>query len=379
MSDPAKPFIAYFIRQATGGMKNHLIDLVEGLNKKGYRLAVISPPNDSLKSALSAIDVPFYQLPMSHGLSPTDLGAVWRLSGMLRALKPDLFHIHGNKSALVGRPAAFLAGVPAVVLTVHNFLVYRNARRPMRSLANLAQRRLTSGIDRIIAVSDSLKKNLVENEGLSASQIEVIHNGIDYDRWQEKTVGSRPDSGLKESGFAVLAVGRLVDWKGHDVLIKAAAEFRDASPDIQVAIAGEGPMRAELERLIRASGPEQNVSLLGHVADIRALLARADLFVLPSINEPFGIVLLEAMALGLPVIATDAGGVPEIITDDQNGVLVPPADAAALSRAISTLAADAAKRRRLGDCARITVKERFALQEIIERTEEVYKRCLRTA
>jgi glycosyltransferase involved in cell wall biosynthesis len=377
--DPSKPFIVHFIRHATGGMKNHLIDLVRGLSEKGYRLAVVSPPNDSLRSAMEALNIPFHQLPMRPGLSPTDLAAIWRLAGLLRVLGPDLFHIHGNKSALLGRPAAFLARVPAMVLTVHNFLVYQNARLPARTLAVLTQRRLFSGIDRIIAVSDSLKKNMVENQGLAASKIEVIHNGVDYERWQEKPPSPRSQLGLSESDFVVVAVGRLVDWKGHDVLINAAAELRSSRPDIRIAIAGEGPMRPRLERLIRAGGLEQSVSLLGHVADVRALLAAADLFVLPSLNEPFGIVLLEAMAAGLPVIATNAGGVPEIITDDQNGVLLPPAEAAVLSREISALAADAPRRRRLGDCARITVKERFALEDIIERTEEVYKTCLRTA
>ncbi|MDP1809216.1 MAG: glycosyltransferase [Actinomycetota bacterium] len=336
------PFIVHLIRPATGGMQNHVLELVGGLSKKGYPVAVITPPNEMLELRLKLIDVASYQVPISDRLSPTDLINIIRLARLLKRLRPDILHIHGNKTALVGGIAAFLAGVPATVVTVHSYLMYQNAKGLKKAVASFIDRRLAGRASKIITVSDSLKRSLVDSERFESSKISVIHNGIDLDRWRNQP----------------------------------ATRSIPTRPNLKVIIAGDGPLFDELSKSIRDRRLEANIWLLGHVADTRPLLALSDIFCLPSKNEPFGLVLLEAMAAGLPVVAANSGGVPEIIEDGLSGVLAPPGDVAALSGAIESLADDEGKRRQLAAAGLAGVKTRFTLGRVVERTETIYREVL---
>lgn len=373
------PYIVHLIRPAMGGMQNHVFELVSGLNKKGYPVDVIASPNETLESKLKVIDVSSYRVPLSDRLNPTDLINVIRLARLLKRLRPDILHIHGNRTALVGGIAASLAGVRSTVVTVHNFLMYQNAKGLKKAAASLVDRRLDAHSDKIIAVSDSLKRSLVDSERFEPSKISVIHNGVDPDGWRRPAAGKaelRARFGLKAKDFVVTSVGRLVDWKGRDLLIEAAARSITSRPDLKVIIAGDGPLFDELSKSIQDRRLEANIWLLGRVADTRPLLALSDMFCLPSRNEPFGLVLLEAMAAGLPVVAFDSGGVPEIIEDGVSGILVPTGDVAGLSRAIEGLADDDEKRRRLAAAGSLRVEERFTLGRVVERTEMIYNEVL---
>lgn len=375
-----KPFVAHLIRQAAGGMQKHLLELVGSQRTGSYQPVVISPPNKTLELELKALGVPFYEAAMSPGLSPGDILVVRRLAVILRSLKPDILHIHGNKTALVGRPAAYFANVRHVVVTVHNFLIFQNAVWPVRAVAGFIERLLARGTDKIIAVSDSLKENLVKIEHIDPAKIVVIHNGLDIDErrsWRAPQPRLRGPMGLSADDFVVAAIGRLVGWKGHDVLIEAARELIKAKPRTRVLIAGDGERKPALAQLIADRNLEKHVFLLGHVVDPKPLLAAADMFVLPSINEPFGLVVLEAMAAGLPIVATAGGGVPEIITDDVTGLLVPPGDIEALGAAMLRLAADTALQKRLSAAAIHAVETGFSLDRTIKQTEEVYAECMR--
>jgi len=374
------PFIVHLIRPATGGMQNHVLELVGGLSKKGYPVAVIAPPNETLELKLKLIDAASYQVPISDRLSPTDLINIVRLARLLRRLRPDILHIHGNKTALVGGIAASLAGVPVTVVTVHNFLIYQNAKRLKKAAASLIDRRLAAHSDKIIAVSDSLKRSLVDTELFESSKISVIHNGIDIDKWR-RPPGTKADLrarfGLMTQDFVVVSIGRLVDWKGHDLLVEAAARSIPTRPNLKVIIVGDGPLFDELSKSIKDRKLEANIWLLGRVADTKPLLALSDIFCLPSKNEPFGLVILEAMAAGLPVVAANSGGVPEIIEDGLSGVLVPSGDVAGLRGAIESLADNEGKRRQLAAAGLARVKERFTLDRVVERTEMIYRQVLK--
>jgi glycosyltransferase involved in cell wall biosynthesis len=378
-----KPFVVHLVRPAKGGMKNHVLGLVGGLKEKGYRLAVISPPNESLESKLRPLGVDLYEIQISDRPNPADLITIINLARLLRRLRPDILHIHGNKTALVGRMAAMLAGVPSTVVTVHNYLTYQNSHNLKQAAANLIERRLANRTDRIIAVSESLKDSLVNIEGLAPSKVVVIHNGIDLNHW---TGGSKSEQelfrrelnlGLED--FIVFSAGRLLDWKGHEILIRAAAELAVTRSRFKLLIAGDGPLRSYLDQLVEELELQDSVKFLGHLPDIRHLMVLSDLFVLPSIKEPFGLVLLEAMAADLPIIATDAGGVSEIIANEQNGVLVPPGDVASLARAIEGLIGNATRRAELSAAGRQVVEEQFSMARLISRNEAVYGECFKNA
>lgn len=375
------PHIVHLVRRTSGGMQTHLLDLVSGLSARGYRLSVISPPNQVLKEQLCLTDVPHYEIDISDRMSPKDFLAVTRLARCFKTLRPDVLHIHGNKTALVGVPAAALANVNAIVLTVHNYLRYEEATSPLSAAAGLVERRLAKRISKIIAVSHSIKDGLVESQRIDPSKVTVIHNGIDLRKWdgiRAPDRHARAELGLSSDDFAIVAVGRLVEFKGHEILIEATA-LAASRPRLRVLIAGDGPLLSELKESIDRRGLQENVRLLGRVPDVGKLMAASDLFVFPSLKEPFGLVLLEAQAVGLPIIACDAGGASEIIEDGVTGMLVAPGDATALAAAIDDLVEDASKRRDLALAGQAAVATRFSLNRFIVQVEEVYGSLAKSA
>jgi glycosyltransferase involved in cell wall biosynthesis len=223
-----------------------------------------------------------------------------------------------------------------------------------------------------------LKVALIKDERLPGEKIKVIHNGIDLNNWQTFNRWElRQKLGLERETFVILAVGRLVAWKGHSFLINALnTPPLKAEKNIKLLIAGDGPLKKQLTQLVAEQGLSAKITFLGYVTNVPELMAAADLFVLPSINEPFGLVLLEAMAAKLPIIATNDGGVPEIITHRQTGWLVPPQDATALAAAISRLKSDANLRATLAATAWQELNNRFSLAEMLAKTERVYEQCL---
>lgn len=370
--------IVYLIRQTAGGMQNHLLALTANFQQK-YQITVITPPNKQLIKKLKQQNINFFEVNIDDRLHPIkDLISIYQLQKLLRKLKPDLIHIHGNKTALVGRLALLGQKAPPIVLTVHNFLIFQQAPFPLKQLAAAVERRLAKKTARIITVSHQLKEALIKDERLPANKIEVIHNGLNLRAWSElNKEACRQRLSLKPNDFVILAVGRLVDWKGHRYLIEAVnCLSADEQKNVKVFIAGDGPLRQKLEQLIAGLNLSAKIKLLGHVSKVQELMAAADLFVLPSVNEPFGLVLLEAMAAKLPIIATASGGVPEIITHKENGWLVKPAQPLALAEAIRRLKTDAHLRSKLIANGWQVVNSRFSLAEMVAKTERVYEACL---
>lgn len=379
MISTSKPkTIVYLVRQTAGGMQNHLLALVSNFKNK-YRIDVIAPSNPKLAEKLAALNVPFYQVPIADNLKPlADLSSAFQIRKLLKQLKPDIFHIHGNKTALVGRLALLGKKSPPTVVTVHNFLIFQQAPFPLKQLAASLERFLMRKTTQLITVSEQLKTALVKDERLPAAKIKVIHNGLDLSNWQTLNKEEiRQKLGLEKETFVILTVGRLVAWKGHRFLINALNNPPlNAEENVKLLIAGDGPLKEELAQLIAKQGLTAKITLLGYATNVPELMTAADLFVLPSLNEPFGLVLLEAMAAKLPIIATNNGGVPEIITHQQTGWLVPPQDAPALAAAICRLKSDAQLRATLALNAWQELNNRFSLTEMLAKTEKVYEECL---
>jgi len=377
-STSATKTVVYLVRQTAGGMQNHLLALVSNFKNK-YKIAVIAPPNPQLKQRLAALNVPFYEIPLADNLKPLqDLVSVYQLRKLLKQLRPDILHIHGNKAALVGRLALLGKKAPPTVVTVHNFLIFQQAFFPLKQMAAAVERFLMRKTTQLITVSEQLKVALIKDERLPGEKIKVIHNGIDLNNWQTFNRWElRQKLGLERETFVILAVGRLVAWKGHSFLINALnSPPLKAEKNIKLLIAGDGPLKKQLTQLVAEQGLSAKITFLGYVTNVPELMAASDLFVLPSVNEPFGLVLLEAMAAKLPIIATNDGGVPEIITHRQTGWLVPPQDATALAAAIIRLKSDANLRATLAATAWQELNNRFSLAEMLAKTERVYEQCL---
>jgi glycosyltransferase involved in cell wall biosynthesis len=298
-----------------------------------------------------------------------DVTGLPRLARLLRRWRIELLHTHLFHADLAGRLAAAMAGVPHVVHTVH---VAERRFRPWQ----FAWARVAAGrCDRIVAVSRDVAAHHAALSGLPAHRYQVIPNGIDvaaYARDEAARKRLRAQWGVSEGRVVVVAVGRLDRQKGLDVFLRAAGRLCPKDPDLRVVIAGEGPQRKELESLVAQWRLGACVRLLGFVQDVRALLSAADVFAMPSRWEGFGLAAVEAMAAGLPVVASRAEGLREVVEEGRTGLLVDAGDAEGLARCIDMCARDPAGRAEMGRRGAARAAEFFDICRCVASHERLY-------
>jgi glycosyltransferase involved in cell wall biosynthesis len=301
------------------------------------------------------------------------------LADTLRDLSIDIVHAHLTESTLLGIVAARQAGIPRVCTTVHNiiFSSERSRLSPREWLLRIAINQMFSRADRVIAVSDGVSKALRQNTKIPPERILTIPNGVEAHGFRSR--GDRDDLRQKleipADKLLAVTVGRLTKQKGYPYLLEGLALIPPKKRPLALII-GDGPDRNDLESKTKAMGLKQNIRFLGIRRDVSALLATADIFVLPSLWEGLPLVLIEAMAAGLPAVVTAVGGNPEVVKDNISGILIPPRDAQALARAVCSLLNDPSKRHRFGRAARERFESRFSMQRFIEAHERLYEDLL---
>ncbi|HHW13847.1 MAG TPA: glycosyltransferase family 4 protein, partial [Firmicutes bacterium] len=296
----------------------------------------------------------------------------------------DLVHVHGFKASLPGRLAAALAGTP-VVYTVHNF-VFEAGGRARRRAYLWAERLLAPLTAHYIAVSGALRRDLVSQVHLDPRQVSVIYGGIPpHSPAAPETLDAlRQELALAPGVRVFLSAARLVPEKGVDLLLQAVAALLrasragDALPPLRLLVAGDGPEEASLRDLADRLELAGSVAFLGHRSDVPALLELADAVVLPSRAEGLSLFLLEALAAGRPVVAAAAGGMVEIVSDGENGLLVPVEDPLALAAALRRLLTEDGLARHLAERARQS-GARFTVEGMLQQTLDVYEKCRRPA
>jgi glycosyltransferase involved in cell wall biosynthesis len=365
--------VAVFVHSSElGGAEQSTLTLLRHLDRSRWSPTLIHHAAPALAGMLeetARMGVPDLVVPeMQDGLLGVRRCAAF--SGVLRDRGFDVFHaqLTWPLSAKFALAAAAAAGVRAVVATVHSYPEFTMTRTTA-----IQQRILGHAVGRYIAVSRDLAEKLHARMRWSRERIVVIYNATEVPSGQG-TVDPRLRAELAgpEGRPVVLAMARLVHDKGLDVLVEAAV----ALPHAQFVIAGDGAARSALAAQVSELALDGRVKLLGWRTDIAALLAAADVFVLPSRNEALGVSALEAMAAGKPVIATAVGGVPEAVCDGETGLIVAPGDSQALAGAISALIADPARRERFGAAGRRRVQERFSTHAMATAVEGVYERLL---
>lgn len=296
---------------------------------------------------------------------------VFRLYRLIRMVRPDLVHTHAS---LAGRLAARLSGVRALVYTKHGLASSEEAFvqvRGRRRLANALASRLLS--DRIIAISRAVERELAA-QGADPRRITVVYNGVDLDG-PATGVSVRP-AGIPEGDPLVGMVGRLSPEKGYRYFLEAAALVRPRKPGARFVIVGGGPERGEIADKVRELGLDGVLLMTGFRADVGEIMGALDVLVLASTAEGLGLVILEAMAAGKPVVATRVGGIPEAVEDGVTGLLVPPGDPGAMAGAILALAADRARAAEMGRAGRKRVEEKFSGRAMAEETARIYREVL---
>jgi sugar transferase (PEP-CTERM/EpsH1 system associated) len=296
---------------------------------------------------------------------------MFRLARIMREYRPHIVHTR-NWGAIEAVAAAKLAGVPVVIHSEHGYEVDMFAGLPMRR--RLFRRAAYAMADAIFAVTRELRDFHARQAWVRPERIGVMYNGVDTQRFTpspESRVAMRKELGLPSDSFVIGAVGRLVPIKDHQTRLKAAALVSKNGIDARVLLVGSGPERDRLQ-LLSASSLEGRVCFAGDSSRVPELLNAMDVFVLPSLNEGMSNTLLEAMACGLPALATNVGGNPEIIENNVNGCLFTPGDTAWLTEKLQVLARNPALVHQLGTAARNHAIETFSLSRMLESYRSFY-------
>jgi len=308
-----------------------------------------------------------------------DLRAFLRIRGLIRRLAPQIVHTHTSKAGIIGRLAAFSAGVPVVVHTPHGHVFWGYfgavASRFFITLEKSASR-LT---DRLIMLTGQEKADHLRYRIAPPDKFVVIHSGVCLEPFLQITAAdSRPDSdpAFPPDSFVIGTIGRLTAIKGQRYLLEAAAGLLREIPELICIIVGEGELRRELAARAASLGMGERAFFPGWRRDVPSYMAALDLFVMPSLNEGMGRVVVEAMAAGRAVIASDVGGLRDLVVHGENGLLVPPGNAAALAAAIRTLYRDPKRRRIMGQNGRMKAPA-FSAAAMIKKIDELYMNLLR--
>jgi glycosyltransferase involved in cell wall biosynthesis len=332
--------------------------------QKGHEVYIAIAAQSPLLPELQDVPAPrILELPFRK---PFEAASAWRLRRFVRDHRIEILHAHMARDYPLAALAAGKADYPRLVLTRHVLF-------PMSPLHKLTRRRVA----RVIAVSRAVADGLRAQTIFAPEKIVTIHNGIDI----AKFARAEAVQDVRNARLRVGTVGHLAPIKGFEDFIRAATIVCQERNDVDFIIAGEdksatGENRSAIENLIRELGMDLRVELLGWINDLQALLGTFDVFVSAARAEPFGLVIVEAMAAGVPVIATRSEGANEIITDGVTGRLVPIGDARQMANWISKLLRDRDQRERLSTAARQAVSEKFSLGRMIAETEDVYRAVL---
>jgi len=363
-----------------GGAEHLLVRYLEALPRAGVDPAVVviqDRDGNPLAGAISELGVPLENL---HIDRLRRRGALARVGAAIDRASPDLVHTQLEFSNILGTIAARRRGIPAVA-TLHTL----DRPRPWSRDAvrfRLMARVLATRASRVIAVSHSAAQHFTNRSGAGRRLVTTLHNGIELERFLRPHPGAaarlRSDLGVPETSRFVVTVAVLRPPKGIDDLIAALPGVVLGVPDTHLVVVGDGPARPDLEQAVAAHGVAGRVHFLGHRADVDEVLAAADVFVLPSHTEALPTVLIEAMAAGLPVVATTVGGIPEMVERGSSALLVPPHQPELLAEAITRVLTSPLQAAAMGTAGRRLARTRFDLNRQVGSLVDEYRRVIAT-
>lgn len=308
-----------------------------------------------------------------------DLLTFFSLFLLLVKEKPRIVHTHTSKAGFLGRLAAKLAGVSIIIHTPHGH-VFSGYFGPSKTMMFIILERLATRMtDRIVALTDSEKDDYIKLRIADEDKVVVIHSGVDLAEFKELAESEIPkikrELGLPEGSLVVGTAGRLEPVKGPEFLVKAARDVISKHPNTIFVFAGDGRLRKDLEKRTSDLGLTKNVIFTGWRQDIARMISTYDIFVLPSLNEGMGRVLVEAMALGKPIVASDRGGIKDLVVQGKNGFLVPARNPKLLAKHIQILIEDKEKRTRMAGEGR-KMAPHFSAESMMTKIISLYEELL---
>jgi glycosyltransferase involved in cell wall biosynthesis len=364
-----------------GGAQKALLQLARGLRGRGHDVTTMTMYDKVgiIPHFEKRFRLPIQNLRMKRvtggrsAATPRSVATgIWQMYRTMRRGRFDVLQTFCHYSNIIGQPLGALAGIPIRVAS------QRNRLDALPAIVRLADRLIANSPipRRMVAVSESNRRYCVEVQRIRPSKLLVIENGIDIadlpSPAPDAVDGLRGDLGLAAGTFVVTMVARLHPQKDHDCLLRAIAAVVDELPTVRVLLVGDGALKDQLVGRITTLGLGTQVKLLGERRDVAAILALSDLFVLSSRWEGMPNAILEAMAAGLPVLATRVDGTVDVVRDGETGVLVPPGDDRALAAALLALGRDPARRRALGAAGRRRIDEAYSIDRFVDGFERLY-------
>jgi glycosyltransferase involved in cell wall biosynthesis len=342
-----------------------MTELMRRLDPGQYTVHVVSLSGRGvLRSRIESSVASITEFRLRSLKSPSTAGQMVRFARWCRARRIRVVLACDFYANVFALPGAALAGVPVRLGSRRD--VFMPERTPAQQLLQRVAYQLAH---RVVANSSAAVEQLIE-EGVPDWRIVNIANGIDFSQFAPREGGA--EQARTRARRVITTVANLRPGKGHDVLLKAAARVVRRVPDVQFQIVGDGPRRQELEQQASALRITAQVSFLGHRHDVPAVLAQSDIFAFPSFMEASPNAVIEAMAAGLPIVATRVGGIPEVIEHEQSGLLVPPGDDRALAAGILRLIERPELAAQVGDAARATVEGRFSFDRMVDEFQQLF-------
>jgi len=377
-----------------GGSAENTLLTALGINKKKYEVILVKGPTyesrmskeehasviADLKEAqlkgVKIVNIPF----LLRRINPVyDLLALFSLYILLIKERPTIVHTHTSKAGLLGTLAAKMAGIPILIHTPHGHVLW-GYFGPLKTKIFIFLERLTSRITgKIVALTNREKEDYLMFRIANEDRFVVIFSGVKLNKFKESLFGEKQnfkkELGIPENSSIVGTVGRLVPVKGPESLIKAAKYIISKYPDTFFIFTGDGYLRQDLENKAFKMGTKENIIFLGWRDDAAKIISAYDVFVLPSLNEGMGRVLVEAMALGKPIVASNIGGIPDLVIHGKNGFLVPPKNPKELAKYIQILLEDEKKREKMGFAGK-EMSLNFSAENMVEKIAELYEELL---
>lgn len=355
-----------------GGLELQLANLVEQTQHRFSHSVCCIRRLGIIAERFRALAVPVYCLDKAEG---HQWRLLFRIARLCRSARAQIVHTY-NWAGIDGIFGAVLARTPVIIHSEHGFELADLGRR--RGRRRRVRRLIAPLVDRMVAVSEHLRQSLVEEPGVRPGKITVIRTGVDTTRFRPLGLRHllRSTHGFGPEDFVIGTVGRLAPEKNYPLLVDASRMLDRRGSHTQLLIIGDGEERQALRQYIARNGLEPRVRLLGFREDIPALLNVLDVFVLSSLTEGVSAALLEAMAVGLPVVATRVGGNPEVVEDGVTGQLVPPNDASALAEAVALYARDKSARLEHGRAGRDRVRREFTVESAVTAYVSLYEGAL---
>ena len=366
---------------ARGGLAVHVISLLAELHRDGYHVAVACDQDGPITDAARERLIPVYSCKIGGAGKPSRAAvAALHVASAISHHQAQIIHTHSFAAGLVGALATPLARSVRMVATIHNYPPSATGMRATRTPHRWAVRQVLRRASKIITVSDALRRDALDLHPDAAEKTVTIPNGIHIRTKEQRSLADmRAAFGIPVDKTAVGMVARFAPQKGILEYIRACAEVAERWPDVEFVLAGDGPLKDAAESLREELGLRDTLRMTGEIESAADLIAGLDIVVVASISEGSSIVAMEAMAAEKPVVATDVGGVPEVVVNRETGILVKPGDPKALAAAIESLLEKPEWGRDMGERGRRRAAERFDIRLMFERTKQVYADILREA